>query len=100
VSEIRKWLQRLVKDDVCRYSKGCPLFNKDAYTCNHDDEASGGNCGKPYCGRFRMIEGCKHKKQICKITGYDTVAMICKDCGYHVRDGTVVQKQKQKQQFS
>jgi hypothetical protein len=93
------FIRRQLSDGPCRYSKGCPLYNEAAYTCNSDDEASGGNHGQPYCGKFKMIERCKHKRCIAKITGYDTVAMICKECGYHVASGIIHQSPKKKLSF-
>jgi hypothetical protein len=100
---IREWLRRMTKrsleDPICRYYKGCPYFNEEGYTCNHDREASSGNHGQPYCGKFKKIKECKHKRCICKITGYDTVAMICKECGYHVAKGIIHQSPKKKLSF-
>jgi hypothetical protein len=88
---IKKLVNKILEEPICRYSKGCPYFNEEAYTCNHDDEASSG-----YCGRFRMIEGCNHKRCITKLTGYDTVAIVCKECGYKVARGTIHELRKSK----
>lgn len=52
-----KWRNRSrSKGGRCKFYDNCQWVRKDSYTCLHDDEASMGNSGKPYCGKYTTME--------------------------------------------